>query len=107
MAGIAFQVLWALSYLKSQERIHRDIKPGNLLVNSQGVVKVGYGSLLLAAPVRLRLACFPQEFTRQAKGCPRGCLPVLVGKEPLLFSINFKTCCMHEAEMTRSSESAV
>jgi len=34
------QVLWGLGYLKFQRRIHRDIKPQNILVNSEGLVKL-------------------------------------------------------------------
>jgi mitogen-activated protein kinase kinase 1 len=40
LACIAFQVLWALSYLRYEGRVHRDIKPQNILVNSQGMVKL-------------------------------------------------------------------
>lgn len=29
-----------LSYLHSQNLVHRDIKPGNILLNSKGYVKV-------------------------------------------------------------------
>eukprot|EP00622_Pseudochattonella_farcimen_P006863 FR742734.1.p1 GENE.FR742734.1~~FR742734.1.p1 ORF type:complete len:329 (+),score=29.23 FR742734.1:62-988(+) len=40
LANMAFQVLWALAYLKREQRVHRDIQPSNLLVNSRGEVKV-------------------------------------------------------------------
>ena len=40
LANMTFQVLWGLGYLKFQRRIHRDIKPQNILVNSMGLVKL-------------------------------------------------------------------
>ena len=40
LANMVFQILWALAYLKHDKRVHRDIKPGNLLINSRGEVKV-------------------------------------------------------------------
>ncbi|PKA49978.1 Mitogen-activated protein kinase kinase 4 [Apostasia shenzhenica] len=40
LAGMARQVLLGLSYLHSQQIVHRDIKPGNLLVNSAGEIKI-------------------------------------------------------------------
>jgi serine/threonine protein kinase len=41
LASIAYQILWGLAYLKHEKRVHRDMKPSNLLINSQGEVKVG------------------------------------------------------------------
>lgn len=40
LANIAYQILWGLAYLKHEKRVHRDVKPSNLLINSQGEVKV-------------------------------------------------------------------
>lgn len=40
LAGMAYQVLWALAYMKHDKRVHRDVKPSNLLINSNGLVKV-------------------------------------------------------------------
>jgi len=40
LASIAFQILWGLAYMKHDKRVHRDVKPSNLLINSKGEVKV-------------------------------------------------------------------
>ena len=40
MAGITYQILWGLAYLHFEHRLHRDIKPGNVLINSRGEVKL-------------------------------------------------------------------
>lgn len=40
LAAIAFQMLWALAYMKHDKRLHRDIKTTNCLVNSLGQVKL-------------------------------------------------------------------
>jgi serine/threonine protein kinase len=32
MAGITFQILWGLGYLHYEKQIHRDVKPGNILM---------------------------------------------------------------------------
>lgn len=40
LAGIAFQIMWGLGYLHYERRLHRDIKPGNVLINSRGEVKL-------------------------------------------------------------------
>eukprot|EP00601_Ochromonadales_sp_CCMP2298_P008049 CAMPEP_0173207488 /NCGR_PEP_ID=MMETSP1141-20130122/21960_1 /TAXON_ID=483371 /ORGANISM="non described non described, Strain CCMP2298" /LENGTH=497 /DNA_ID=CAMNT_0014133777 /DNA_START=160 /DNA_END=1650 /DNA_ORIENTATION=- len=40
MAAIAFQICWGLGYLHYEKQIHRDVKPGNMLMNSLGQVKL-------------------------------------------------------------------
>jgi predicted Ser/Thr protein kinase len=40
IASVAFQMLWGLSYLHHEKILHRDIKPGNLLIHSNGGVKL-------------------------------------------------------------------
>eukprot|EP00607_Mallomonas_marina_P007819 CAMPEP_0182419886 /NCGR_PEP_ID=MMETSP1167-20130531/4230_1 /TAXON_ID=2988 /ORGANISM="Mallomonas Sp, Strain CCMP3275" /LENGTH=378 /DNA_ID=CAMNT_0024595027 /DNA_START=91 /DNA_END=1227 /DNA_ORIENTATION=+ len=40
MAGISYQIMWGLAYLHFEHKIHRDIKPGNVLINSKGAVKL-------------------------------------------------------------------
>lgn len=40
LACMSFQVLWGLAYLKHEKRVHRDIKPPNILINSNGEVKL-------------------------------------------------------------------
>lgn len=39
-ACILYQILWGLAYLHYEHSIHRDIKLGNVLINSSGVVKL-------------------------------------------------------------------
>jgi mitogen-activated protein kinase kinase 1 len=40
LSAVAFQVLWGLAYLFYERRLHRDIKPQNILVFSSGNVKL-------------------------------------------------------------------
>ena len=40
LAAITFQCLWGLAYLKHEHRLHRDIKPQNVLLNKRGTVKL-------------------------------------------------------------------
>ena len=40
LAAMTYQVLWGLGYLHYDNKIHRDIKPPNVLINSDGHVKI-------------------------------------------------------------------
>ena len=40
LAKVALQILCGISFLHCHKLVHRDIKPGNILLNSKGQVKV-------------------------------------------------------------------
>jgi len=40
LASITYQIMWGLAYLHYDNNLHRDIKPGNVLMNSNGQVKL-------------------------------------------------------------------
>ena len=40
LAGLAFQVLWGLAYLRGAKRLHRDVKPSNVLLSHDGAAKL-------------------------------------------------------------------
>jgi serine/threonine protein kinase len=40
LSCITYQVLWGLAYLHYEHNTHRDIKPGNILINYDGEVKL-------------------------------------------------------------------
>ena len=40
LAGVAFQLFWALAYMRVERLLHRDVKPSNVLVNARGQVKL-------------------------------------------------------------------
>lgn len=40
LAAIGYQIMWALAYLHHDNNLHRDIKPGNVLMNTDGWCKL-------------------------------------------------------------------
>jgi serine/threonine protein kinase len=40
LASISYQLLWGLSYLHFERMVHRDVKPANILMHSDGYVKL-------------------------------------------------------------------
>lgn len=40
LAGVAFQMVWGAAYLAHEGLLHRDIKPGNVLISRNGAVKL-------------------------------------------------------------------
>lgn len=40
LAAISFQLLWGLSYIHFERMVHRDVKPANILMHSDGHVKL-------------------------------------------------------------------
>lgn len=40
LASISYQILWGLGYLHFEKKLHRDVKPANVLFNSIGFVKL-------------------------------------------------------------------
>ena len=49
LAGVSRQVLRGLHFLHSRRLVHRDIKPGNLLIDGQGRVKISdFGCVMLS-----------------------------------------------------------
>jgi len=40
LANVVFQILWGMAYLKHERKVHRDMKPSNILINSLGQVKL-------------------------------------------------------------------
>lgn len=40
LSKVAFGVLSAINYMKTKEFIHRDVKPSNILLNREGLIKL-------------------------------------------------------------------
>ena len=40
LAAISFQIIWGLGYLHFEKILHRDVKPANVLINSEGHIKL-------------------------------------------------------------------
>lgn len=55
IAGICDGVLRGLDYLHTMERIHRDVKAGNILLTEMGTVKLGESCIFLSVCVVLNV----------------------------------------------------
>ena len=54
IAIIMKSILSALKHLHTQQKIHRDIKSGNILVNKNGMCKLGQRVIALTSAVMVR-----------------------------------------------------
>jgi len=74
VSAMTYQMLWGLSYLHFEKRIHRDLKPGNVLLNSSGHVKLadfGIASLgkeMSSTVIGTTLYMAPERLLRQKYG---------------------------------------
>jgi serine/threonine protein kinase len=57
IAYVCREILAALSYIHAKQRVHRDIKSDNILLNDKGAVKLGMSSFLFS-PIILLLYFF-------------------------------------------------
>ncbi|MCK6475189.1 MAG: protein kinase, partial [Planctomycetes bacterium] len=73
--GIAKQVLSALEYAHERKVLHRDVKPGNILVSDDGGVKV----VDFGLAKRLVDAAFTQQTSTGTPGTPLFMAPELLG----------------------------
>ncbi|CAM9889145.1 unnamed protein product [Chrysoparadoxa australica] len=64
MAAMTYQVLWGMAYLTYEQRLHRDIKPQNILVNCRGEVKLSDFGIA-------RLTAGPQDLSQTMVGTIR------------------------------------
>merc|ERR1711862_215496 len=72
LANISRQVICGLHYIHSKRILHRDIKPGNILHNSLGNVKLtdfglskSVDGLPAATPIGTRLYMSPERVARE------------------------------------------
>mmetsp|Transcript_909 Transcript_909/g.1500 ORF Transcript_909/g.1500 Transcript_909/m.1500 type:complete len:895 (+) Transcript_909:151-2835(+) len=122
LADIAYQVLLGLDFLHSRSLAHRDVKPGNILLNCEGIVKLadfGISKVVDSSPRNEQISsnsfvgtmCYmaPERIRNEQYGFPgdiwsvgmtilavlRGCMPLSSGdgEEPRGYWNLMKSIC--------------